>query len=99
MNKSLYVLGVFFLTITVLCGIFQSILHFRLDNQMFILESFNSWFLASSVVWLIAAFILLKYYHFKQYRFAFRTATAHAVLSFFQVVVLYAVLTARLLQN
>ena len=50
-------------------------------------------------VTLIASCLQLKYYHSKNYKVAFKMGTAVTVISFFQFVVFYLLLTARLLQE
>ncbi|HKZ36739.1 MAG TPA: hypothetical protein VJ184_03745 [Chryseolinea sp.] len=99
MNKTFYGYGIFFLVLTLACGIFQSILYLRLDNQIFIQQSFANWFLVTNIIGLTGSLLMLKYYHYRKYRFTFITAVLVTALTFCQFFVLYVIIVARELQN
>jgi predicted esterase len=99
MNKTFYAYGIFFLGLTLACGIFQSILYLRLDNQIFIQQSFANWFLVTNIIGLAGSLLMLKYYHSRKYRFTFITAALVTTLTFCQFIVLYVIIVARELQN
>jgi hypothetical protein len=99
MNKSHYEFGIFFLGLALVCSIFHSILYLRLDNQMFAQQSFVNWFLVFNVIWLIGSLIQLRYYRYKKYGLAFNTAVFVVASTVCQLIILYAILRARLLQN
>ena len=99
MNKTFYTYGIFFLVLTLACGIFQSILYLRLDSQIFIQKSFANWFLVTGVIGLVGSLLMLKYYHSRNYRFTFITAAVVTALTFCQFIVFYAIIVARRLQN
>ena len=99
MDKSHYSFGIFFLVLILACGIFQSILHLQLDNQMFIQQSFTNWFLVSNIIGLVGSFFILKYYHYKKFDFTFKTGIVVTFLSVCQFIVLYTILVSRKLQD
>ena len=99
MNRNLYLLGILFLGLTFATGLFQSIAYFQLGPQIFTLESFTDWFLVGSIIALVSSFFLLKYYHYKGYRFTFSAATISIIATFFQLTILYTILMSRRLES
>lgn len=99
MNRTFYFFGIFFLTLLATAGIFQSILHFWLDNQIFALQSLATWLLAVIVVSTVGPLFLLKYFHFKKYSFAFYSGIALSIVTLVYLIILYQIVAARTLQN
>ena len=99
MNRSLYILAIIFFALGAASSLFQSHLYLRLDNQIFIQQSFINWFLVTNIVALVGSLFLLKYYHFKKYGFTFKTATVATIAAICQSIVLYVILVARKLQT
>lgn len=99
MDKSHYSFGIFFLVLIIACGIFQSILHLKLDNQLFIQESFSNWFLVTNIIGLVGSFFILKYYHYKKFDFTFKIAAVVMFLTVCQFIVFYTILVSRKLQG
>lgn len=98
MNRAFYIFGIFFLALLAAVGLFQSIIHFQLDNQIFALESLDYWLLVVIAVSTIASLFLLKYFHFKKYDFAFYSGIIFTMATFFYLVVLYRIIAARELE-
>ncbi len=74
---------------------FRSIIHFQLGAQVSELQSFGSWILFEFLISLIYSLILLKYYHFKQYRFTFWVMTVYIAVSLILFVLFYKLLSTR----
>ena len=69
MNKNLYLLGIFFLTLTLAAGIFHSILLLNQEFSLVLEQSYANWFLLFSITNLMASVFILRYFHFKQWTF------------------------------
>jgi predicted esterase len=92
MNKSHYNFGIAFLGLTLIAGIFQSILYLRLDNQIFIQQSFANWLLVTNLIGLVGSLFMLKYYRFRKYDFTFKTGVIVTALTFCLFMLLYLIL-------
>lgn len=99
MNRRFYLFGIFFLILLAAVGIFQCILHLWLDNQIFSLQSLSMWILATIFISMVASLLLLKYFHFKKFRFTFYSGIVVTVSSLFYLFVLYRIVAARELQD
>lgn len=95
MNKTFYAFAIFYLLLTLVCSIFQSVLYLRLENQIFAQESFANWFLATYLVGLVASLLMLKYYHAMNYRFAFKAGVAFTASTFIQFIIMCCILFWR----
>ncbi|AEW00179.1 hypothetical protein A4D02_28405 [Niastella koreensis] len=82
MNKTFYIILIFFLGLSAASTLLQSIIRMQLGGQMFFLASFSKWFLTSSITALAGSIFLLKYYHFKKYRFVFITGIISVACNF-----------------
>jgi hypothetical protein len=82
MNKTFYIILIFFLGLSVASTLLQNIIRMQLGTQMFFLDSFNMWFLTLSITTLAGSIFLLKYYHFKKYRFVFIIGIISVVCNF-----------------
>lgn len=92
MNQRHYVLGIFFLGLIVAGGIFHSILYFRLGTQLYFLQPFANWYLLINITYLMGTLFLLKYFHFKAYRFSFWAGVTTAIVTVCQFVLVYVIL-------
>lgn len=93
MNKSLYYFGIFFLGLTVACGLFQGIMQLRVGAQFYTQSSFVAWFLVVNTIALTGGIILLKYYRFREYWAAFYTLIASTITTLCFAAVLLIILT------
>jgi len=89
MKRDSYLYANFFLGITAICSLFQTVIFFRLDAGMGALPSFLNWIMVTGVIQVAASIFVLKYYHFKKYQFVFVTGTIIAVAGFWYSIMLY----------
>jgi len=89
MNRDFYHLGIFFLSLHVVAGLFHSIIFFQIDYHIYSLHSFSNWLLVLTSLLLVSSVYMLKYYHHKRYRLVFITALIASVASLLQYVSLY----------
>ena len=99
MNRTFYLFGIFFLALWAVAGVFQSIIHFQLDNQIFALGSLGNWVLVVIAVSTIGLLFLLRYFYFKKYGFAFYSGLVVTLTTFVNLIILYRIVAARELQN
>jgi hypothetical protein len=95
MNKPLYTSLIFFLALSAASGLLLSIIRFLIGPQTFMLESFASWFLVTNIVSLVGAGLILKYYHYRQYRFAYYAGTFAVLANVCYAIVFYGVMLSR----
>jgi hypothetical protein len=74
MTKNLYVLLIAFLGLIIATIITTGIIQFRIGVEIYALHYFVAWFLVLHITGLIGSILLLKYYYYRGYRFAFFTA-------------------------
>jgi len=99
MNKGLYSLLICFLGLSAACGVLQGILGLLLGTQIFFLESFVGWFWVANIISLSMSVLLLKYFHYRKYWFAFFTGAISAIANSCYAVVIYAIIVARKLET
>jgi hypothetical protein len=99
MHQKLYLFGNFFLALTLVAGLLQSIIHFQLGPNMFKQESFPSWFLVVNIFSMLGASFLLKYFHHKQYRFTLVAGTLAVLTTLGLSLVTYLLLMVRAPEN
>ena len=95
MNRSLYHLGIFFLSLTVVCSLYQEIIQFVFGAQLFTQESFAAWSLTTHFIRLTALLFLLKYYYDQKYWAALYTGIISTVASLSSAVVFFLMLFSR----
>ncbi|HEY1055918.1 MAG TPA: hypothetical protein VGE24_12305, partial [Emticicia sp.] len=71
MLRNFYSSAIAYTAIYTILILFKSILYLVLGAKASSLTSIGGWFTFEFLVWLVWAIILLKYYHFNQYSFAF----------------------------
>ena len=89
MNRDFYHLGIFFLSLYVVAGVFYSIIFFQIDYQIYSLHSFTNWLLVLTSLLLVSSVYMLKYYHYKRYRLVFITGVIASVASLLQYISFY----------
>jgi hypothetical protein len=82
MNKNLYILLIAFLGLSAAAIIATSIIKFQIGAEIYALHSFVAWFLVLHVTGVIGSILLLKYYYYRGYRFAFFTAIIAVIANF-----------------
>lgn len=71
----------------------------QLGGQMFFLDSFSMWFLTLSITTLAESIFLLKYYHFKKYRFVFIIGIISVVCNFGYAILIFIILKFQKFSN
>jgi hypothetical protein len=99
MNKTFYIILIFFLGLSVASTLLQSIIRMQLGGQMFFLDSFSRWFLTLSISVLAGSILLIKYYHFKKYRFVFITGIISVVCNFGYAILIFIILKFHKFSN
>ena len=89
MKRGSYLFANFFLGITAICSLFQTVIFFRLGAGMGALPSFLNWIMVTGVVQVAASIFVLKYYHYKKYKLVFVTGTIIALAGFWYSIMLY----------
>ncbi len=99
MNKSLYTLLNLFLGLSVAAGIASSIFNFQIGANLFNTESYAMWFLVVNITGITSTLLLLKYYHYRNYRFAFFTGIIALIADISNGAVIYILLTSGELRS
>lgn len=99
MNRNFYFFGIFFLVLLTVAGLFQSIIHFQLDAQIYMLQSFAGWVLVVHIISLAGSYFILKYYYYKKYWFAFSSGTVAIIAALFHFIIFYKTIVAGELKN
>lgn len=81
MTRSFYSSAITFTTLYAVIVLFKSILFLMLGVGTSYLESLPQWFIFEQLAWLMWSAILLKYYHFHKYIFAFRALIIFTIIS------------------
>ena len=95
MTKSEYYLGIFFIGLSAICNLLQSLILLKLGFQVYSVPSFPSWFILTIAVDLIGSILLLKYYYYKKYWIPFSLALIMQVAILFLDFVIYNVMVLR----
>ncbi|WP_285058442.1 hypothetical protein [Pedobacter ginsengisoli] len=95
MNKNLYTLGIFFLWLTVACGLLQSFLAFELGPGIYRLDSIVIWVIGVSIISTIGSVCLLKYFHYRKYWFVFYAAIVALITHVCHIAILSSILLSR----
>src|SRR5690606_29466356 len=91
MQRDFYYFGILFLSLYVIGAVFQSILFFQIEYEVYRLHSFANWFLVVVGTALVGFIYMLKYYHHQGYRAVFITGIIVIVASLCQNVFFYAI--------
>ncbi len=89
MRRDSYLFANFFLGITAICSLFQTVIFFRRGAEMGELPSFLNWIVVTGVVQIAASIFVLKYYHYKKYQLVFVTGIIITIAGFWYVIMLY----------
>lgn len=96
LNRNFYYLGIFFIGLSILKGIFQHYVVFQLQDQVYKLQGLADWALLVTIIGLIASFMMLKYYYYKKYWFAFWTGLLSTIALLLHFSIFYHYLLTRL---
>ena len=89
MKREYYLFANFFLGITAVCSLFQTVIFFRLGAEMGALPSFLNWIMVTGLVQITASIFVLKYFHYKKYQLVFVTGIIMAVAGFWYAIMLF----------
>jgi len=70
MNRAYYWFAIFITALAFFISLVQSLFYFQIGRPLYTLQSFSSWYALSMIINFVAALVILKYYHFRQYRLA-----------------------------
>lgn len=68
-----YTFAIFFLGLSVVCGVVQSLIHFQTGHGIYYLQTFAHWFLAVNIISVMSTLFVLNYLRIRQYKVAFTT--------------------------
>ncbi len=91
MNKDSYLFSIGLGCVCVIAGLFESIELMRFGGYVYTMESFNAWYLCTTMISLAWVAVLLRYYLHKNYSAAFWTATVYGVAILLQGIVTFAI--------
>jgi pimeloyl-ACP methyl ester carboxylesterase len=95
MTRGFYSSAIFFTSLYIIITFFRSIIYFQLEERMGELQSVTGWFVFEFLISLIWLFILLTYFHYKQYWVTFWVMTVYIAASLFQFIFSYSFLTTK----
>ncbi len=98
-NRSFYILSIFFAVILTALTFFESMVRFQLGPQTFGLDSYPTWFLVVSAVMLVTSLFLLVYYNHKKYNLTFYTGLIDLIVTICFGIVIYSILTGGVLRD
>jgi hypothetical protein len=99
MNKTFYIILVFFLGLSACSTLLQNIIRIQLGGQLFFLDSFSKWFLTSGITTLAGSIFLVKYYQYKKYRFVFITGLISVVANSGYAILIFIILNFQKISN
>jgi pimeloyl-ACP methyl ester carboxylesterase len=92
MKKNIYFFGIFFLGLLIASALFESLIYFQLGSRVSTLHSFLGWYVLILIINLVVLFVLLKYYHYKKYWFAFSTGIIFTIAGLFNFIIIFSML-------
>jgi hypothetical protein len=95
MNKKLYSFAIFFLALSAICGLLQSIIGLKIGPDIYNLDFFIRWSVWVGTISLITSLLLLKYYQFRRYWFAFYSGLVTLITNLIYLIVTCFVLITR----
>ena len=99
MNKKLYPWLIFFLSLSAVSGLFQSIIRFLFGSQLFTLDTFGIWFLITNTTGIIVAILLLRYYYSQKYWFVFATGALCSLCNLCYAILFYTIFNFHKFSN
>lgn len=94
MPRSFYTSAIFFSTLYVLIGLIQSVIFMGLGIRIPELQSWDSWSMLAFLTGIVWLLILLKYFHYRQYWFAFWTT-----IFLMMVTIIHTILSTTLIKT
>ncbi|GAB4025550.1 carboxylesterase family protein [Spirosoma gilvum] len=92
MTKTFSQSAIFFLGLTTVMGLFQSLLYLTVGQDLVTQPSFANYFLASNLISLLGVAYLLRLYYIQQFQVAFVTGLIAFFTALLRVVLLYSLL-------
>lgn len=94
-NRNFYFFGIFFLGLSSIMTLFESVIRFKLGPQLFTLQSFLFWFALLTIVNLIWSIILLIYCYYKKYKTTFSLAIPFTIAALCLSVIIVITLASK----
>ncbi len=95
MDKQFYTSLIVAFGIITVTGLLQSILQISIGGAIYYFDSYIPWFLVTNVAALTGSILLLKYFHYRKYWFAFYACIISALASFCYAFIVYRILVSR----
>jgi hypothetical protein len=95
MNKQFYTSLIVAFGIITVTGLLQSILHMSIGGAIYYLVSYIPWFIVTTLATLTGSILLLKYFHYRKYRFAFYACIISTLASFCFAFIIYRIIASR----
>ena len=91
MKPNFYPFAIFFTVLVFLTSVLQSLFYFQVGGRLYTLQSAPAWYIFAFVVYTVGACFLLKYFHFRQYRFTFIALVIAAITLLIHAIVVFRV--------
>lgn len=92
MTKTFSQTAIFFLGLSMVMGLFQSLLYLNVGPDLLTQSSFANYFLAANLISFVGTAYLLRLYYIRQFQIAFVTGLIAFFTAFLRVVLLYCLL-------
>lgn len=92
MKRNTYLLGIFFLAITVVAGLVHGTLLLLQGFSFIYNQSYATWYLTSNIVYLLSNLFVLRYFYIKQWKFVFTVGSISLVIFIAQFILQYIIL-------
>ena len=95
MNKIIYIFGIVFLGLSVICGLVNSIVVLLIGGQLYTLPAFIGWFFLVNIIAFISVLCLLRYYQYKKYWVTFSMGIVPLIANLSLELVIYRILESH----
>jgi predicted esterase len=89
MSRNFYGYAIFFLIVTVACGIIQNYISWTLSEQFLELPSIAPWYITFSIAAILSWIFLSIYLHYKGHKFPFYTSLVFLIIDVMSVIAFY----------
>jgi hypothetical protein len=95
MNKQFYTSLIVVFGIITVTGLLQNILQISIGGAIYYLDSYVPWFIVTTLAALTGSILLLKYFHYRKYWFAFYACIISTLASFCYAFIIYRIIASR----
>src|SRR5688572_17131267 len=89
MNRNFYTLAIFVTALYLLWASFQGVLYIEHGFLLYKQQSISAWFIFGVVMYVPVSGFLLKYFHYKEYRFAFYALVINTLIFVCHSIIIY----------